>query len=792
MANTQSYNCLNNELKKKLNTKNMHLKHIIRSLFRQKLNSGIIIISLSVAMACINLIVLFINREMNTDGFHKNSAQIYSLNCDDPFTVGGKMNQCREGSAEYMTDNFSQVEQFCRVKNATPQKVVVNNESYFDKPITIATSKNFFNFFSYQLLTKNPKTALETEGDLVISEVLAKKYFGTSDPIGKPIILSYRDQEDQMVVSGVFRKPIDNTQLKFDMVRLANEGDSRCFVQLSADAKPQALEAIFKANKASIPVIHGGTPGQYYLEPLKENYFETNRKASMEASRDKTDLWITLAIGLLILGIGSFNYLGLLNNKLLEKTREYAIRKVNGGSKWGFTVHFLIESLITVGISFVLSIILMLWIAPFFNNLINTSITANIIFQPLQWIMYLSLVVFLLLITFLFVLYRIRSAINIELLKPSSQRIGKSFQLPAFNIFQLAGSIVLIACSIIIIKQINYITNKPIGLDKEVLEVKIPGSYAHIASVFKEELLKEASIMTVSRAGSSPVLEHFLVLLKYKQNGVEKQFTPAGFSGDENYISTLGVQLIEGSDFSGNPASDKDKILINESLAKLFPNQNLIGMGLPGMEEKIVSGIVKDFHYSNLKSVVEAGFIGFDANGQHIMVKALENQMGQANEAIAQIWAKLIPDYPLNLETIGERYKWMHRENKNYMKLVSACCCISIFLSMMGLFAISFQTSQYRTKEIGIRKVNGARISEVLLMLNKDFVEWVAISFVIATPIAYYAMNKWLQNFAYKTELSWWIFALAGLLALGIALLTVSWQSWRAARRNPVEALRYE
>jgi putative ABC transport system permease protein len=375
-------------------------------------------------------------------------------------------------------------------------------------------------------------------------------------------------------------------------------------------------------------------------------------------------------------------------------------------------------------------------------------------------------------------------------LKPSSQRSGKSIQLPAFNIFQLVGSIVLIVCSIIIIKQINYITNKPIGLDKEVIEVKIPGSYGQIASVFKEELLKDVSI--VSRAGSSPVLEHFLLLLKYKENGVEKQFTPSGFSGDENYLSTLGIQLIEGSGFSGNPASDKDKILINMSLAKLFPHQNLIGMGLPGMENRIVSGIVKDFHYSNLKSVVEPGFIGFDANGRHMLVKASENQTKQAHAAIAQTWAKLIPDYPLNFETIGDRYKWMHRENKNYLKLIGACCCISIFLSMIGLFAISFQTSQYRTKEIGIRKVNGAKISEVLVMLNKDFVKWVAIAFVIATPIAYYAMHKWLENFAYKTELSWWIFALAGLLALGIALLTVSWQSWRAATRNPVEALRYE
>ena len=224
----------------------------------------------------------------------------------------------------------------------------------------------------------------------------------------------------------------------------------------------------------------------------------------------------------------------------------------------------------------------------------------------------------------------------------------------------------------------------------------------------------------------------------------------------------------------------------------MFPEKKLVGLGLPGLEEKIVCGIVKDFHYSNLKSVVKPAFVGFDAKGGHLMVKATEKQLERAHTAIAQIWAKLIPDFPLNIETIGDRYEWMHRENKNYIRLIGACCCISIFLSMIGLFSISYQSSQYRTKEIGIRKVNGARISEILALLNRDFLRWVAIAFVLACPAAYYAMQKWLENFAYKTTLSWWIFALAGILALIIALLTVSWQSWRAAIRNPVESLRYE
>ena len=213
---------------------------------------------------------------------------------------------------------------------------------------------------------------------------------------------------------------------------------------------------------------------------------------------------------------------------------------------------------------------------------------------------------------------------------------------------------------------------------------------------------------------------------------------------------------------------------------------------MPGDTEKTIIGIVEDFHFSSLKRKIEPGYIEYGDEGPNIIVKAKEGLENEVEESITAIWAKLIPDYPVNFENLDARYKSLHDENKNFIRLIGSGSLISIFLSMMGLFAISADKSIKRTKEIGIRKVNGARVSEILIMLNKDFVKWVAIAFVIAAPIAYYAMSKWLENFAYKTELSWWIFALAGIIALLIALITVSCQSYIAARRNPVEALRHE
>jgi len=705
---------------------------------------------------------------------------------------GGKMYHCRIGSAEYMQQNFAQVEDFCRIAASGALKIVVDNEEYFDKPQIIATSRNFFSFFSYKLLTNNQSTAIESNNKLVISSALAEKYFGKNDPIGKIISFVHPDTTEQMMVSGIFEKPLDNTQIGFDMVRLIGETDSRCYIRLTEKARKDDLELLFKEKKETIPVINSGTPGSYYLEPLNEAYFNVSRAVSFERSRDRTDLLIALIIGIIIISVASFNYLGLLNNNLIEKNKEYHIRRINGGSKISFILNFMTGNLILIALSFGLSLFLMNDMIPFFNELSGSNITLINLFQTESIFLLFGIVLVIILIALLFTIFRIESNINTDLFRHGDNQKIYKVRLPVFNILQLASSVALIICSIIIIKQMNFINDKAIGLDKEVIEVKLPGRHKDKITVFKEELLMSSSIENVSEVGTSPVLEHFLVLLKYQEDGVEKQYSPAGFSGDENYLSTLGIELIEGSDFSSNLSSNTNKCIINESFVKLFNGQDLLGKNMPGMKDKIVLGIVKDFHYSGLKSNIGPAFISFSSEGSHLMVKGRDNQNTNTRETIEKVWKELIPDYPVNIESIGDRFEWFHRENKNYIRLIGACSLISIFLAMIGLFAISYQSSFARTKEIGIHKINGARIADMILMLNKEFMKWIMFACIIAWPAAWYVMHKWLQNFAFKTGINWWIFALGGGITLVIALLTVSWQSVRAATRNPVEALRYE
>jgi putative ABC transport system permease protein len=768
------------------------INQIFRSLLRDRLNTSVVIISLAVGISSFSLIIMFLTRELGTDSFHENKNQIYALKCDDPWFPGKKIYYCKFGSAEYMKANFPLVEDFCRIANSGSQRIVINNENFYDQPPIIKVSSNFFNFFSYKLLTNNATRVLESKNNIVISEDLAKKYFGSEDPLGKIIEIVNSDITDKLVVSGVFEKPLENSQLVFDMVRLIGETDSRCYLRLSKQTNQFETEKLFSENKASIPVINIGTPVPYFLEPLRKAYFDTSRGSAVEINRNITDLWAALVIGILILAIATFNYLGILANKFLMKMKEFKIRLINGGSRLGIILRFLLENSMLIGFSFLAGFYLLLELIPFFNELTDSKITAKYIFQPGQIFLLLSVIVFLLFVTLIFITYLIHTETNNDFKKEDIPAKIRIVQIPVLNIIQISGSIALIICSIIIIKQMKFITNKPIGLDKTVIEVKIPSQYSGKASVFKEELLKKNSINSISIVSASPVLEHYLVALKYHQDGVEKQYSLAGFSGDENYLKVMGIQLIDGSDFSETESVTGKKCLINKSLANLFPEQNLIGKGIPGMEDVTIVGIVKDFNYNSLKSFVEPSFISYSKKGSHLLVKPSDKQTIQAGNAVSLVWNELVPDFPLNTESVGDRFEWYHRENKNYIKLIMSCSIISLFLSMIGLFTISFQKTRSRFKEIGIRRINGASVPDILIILNKDIVRWILMALLLAVPVSWYSMNKWLQHYAYKTEISWWIFALAGIIVFGIALLTVSLQSWRAATRNPVEALRYE
>ncbi len=770
----------------------MRFNQIIRGFIRNPLNSLIILVSLAIGMACTNIIILFISRELSTDNFQENRDHIYQLKCDDPFNRGVQMSNCRKGGAEYIRENFPQVEDFCRIRYGRAQKVEAGNQIYNDNLSVFETSANFFNIFSYRLLTNNANTVLATKDDIAISEELAQKYFGENLPVGRILTIINGNSKTDFFVKGIFRKPFENTQFQFDIVKLAEDTERYAFLLLKKNADPVGLEKLLAEAKDKIPVFQDGTPGKYYLKSFKETYFDTSEYSLLGNKRDKSDIRIAMIIGLMIICVASVNYLGLINNKLYDKSPEFYIRRINGGSRTRIIADFMIENLIIIVIAFLLSLEIISWIIPLFNDLTGSSIDVTYLTRPYSFMIMLSVVLFLLLATLLFTVNKLNKQTTSSTHKVTMDKGREIVKIPAFNIFQLIVTIVLLICSVTILKQISYITNKEIGINKDVIEVKIPENYSGQTGVFKEELLKYSSVASISVTTASPLLEWILASFHYTENGEDKQYSPKIFRGDENFISTLGLSLTIGRDFSGNINSDKNNCIINESFAGYFSGRNLIGEKLPGYENLTVIGIVKDFNCSGLKDAISPGVIIFDNSGSHLLVKPSAGQLLSVRNSISEIWQKLIPDLPLNIESVKERYEWYHRSDTNFAKLIVSCCLISLFLSMIGLFAISFHSCRKRTKEIGIRKINGATIFGVLTLLNRDFLRWLIFAFVIASPIAWYIMHKWLQGFAYRTELSWLIFALAGIFALVTAIVTVSWQSWRVATRNPVEALRYE
>ncbi|MCT4591015.1 MAG: ABC transporter permease [Carboxylicivirga sp.] len=767
----------------------------LRNIFRNKFSTFIILISLSFGITCTWLVGVFVHRELTTDRFHTDSQQIYGLSIDDPFNSGAKMFFASDGAAQYMKDNYEQVEDYCLLLSTVTNKVTVNSNSFHEQPNTIAVSPNFFDFFSYQLISKSTQNVLGANNSVVLSEELAHKYFGATSPLGQVIeieelIRPFRKAiKRTYVVSGTFRKPIPNSHLQFDIVTMLERGDSRAFIRLASDVKESEMESIFAEHKNQIPVIHTGIPGAYYLDNLSSNYFNKQQHSESEKTRDKADIYIVLAIAITIFLISIINYLSLINNAILIRVKSFVVRRVNGASTAQNLLSIMYEVVLLVIGSLLLSAISIGLFLPYFNQLLETTIPSAYFIQISQILLVVAVFLLLVLTSLIFILFRLKqvSAVNILTL---NKKAGSNATSPIFRQLQISSTIVLIIVSITIIKQLDYQNNKLLGFDKDVLVLNLPSKYYDQAKVFKEELIHHSCIENVSVAAYTPLMGHPMARFNYVDGGEEKIYTPCGFGGDVDYLQTLGIKIISGEDFSSE-STNKDKCLVNESLLHLFPKREIIGEKLPGTN-KLVIGIVEDFHYSNLRNLVRPSIIELEADGTHILVKPTEGNSEEANQIVTTTWQKLIPDYPENKIRLMERYELLHAENYQFIRLIAVCSLISIFLSMIGLFTTSLHMSHIRTKEIGIRKVNGASISEILTMLNKDFIKWVAIAFVIACPIGWYAMDKWLENFAYKTNLSWWIFALAGVVALGIALLTVSWQSWRTARQNPVEALRYE
>jgi putative ABC transport system permease protein len=527
--------------------------------------------------------------------------------------------------------------------------------------------------------------------------------------------------------------------------------------------------------------------------PLTESYFKEGGPYDPLHHGNRLLVGIISFVGILILLLAVINYINLSLAGAFKRHKELAVRSISGAGQKYLVLQFLFEGILISLIAAILSMLLAGTILPWFNQLIDYPLSAHEFSNPGFLLILPILVLAIGLISGVLPAVRVTRNNPIGLI---TQNTGKTNKFKAWNylvVFQMFISIVLITGTLTLFRQIKFATSMDMGFKVNNV-VTLP--------VSKLGDKKDAFLQTVrgfAQTEACALSSSYLNTFNewggtLKDGGQEKDFSYFVIHADADFLNTTGIQLNAGRNFEKENTSDLQTCLINETAVTQLGIQNPLLATINGYP---VVGVIKDFHIQSLHHQI-GPIVIFNAPGNKTGMASIRFLARNSREVTGYLeflknsWVDLSPEQPFEYEFLDQRLRNMYEKDRRLMKAFSSFSILSILIACLGLFGLISFISETKIKEIGIRKVNGAKVSEVLAMLNKDLVKWVAIAFVIATPIAWYAMNKWLENFAYKTSLSWWIFALAGLLALGIALLTVSWQSWKAATRNPVESLRYE
>lgn len=786
------------------------LKHeinlIFRMLKRQIATSSINIFGLAIGFTFVILAGIYAFSEMSFDRFHQDHKSIYRVEWSTP-----DRDVCMTPGimSSWIKENIPGVVHSARILNdeeggMTERNIVYNQTKYkIDNPLVV--DYDFFSMFSFGILSGEVKSFSTDKYSVALSKSLAGRVFGNEDPLGKAI--EYKGEI--FTVRAVMDEIPQNSSIRFDMLLPASNmpgyvtmdwGNNivHTFIQANELSTNDHLQQKLSSGMISVFNLLGAPEmaksRSYHLNPLDKIYYSSNSHDNLCVHGNRKITLMLISLVSIVLLIALLNYANTILSGASESIKKIGVRSVNGSSRAN-NIRFLVyqavlPSVIAVCVAFFISYS----VKNTLGNFLNITMPD---LKPSYFFIALLIGVLTGILVGVFPALKFTSYKITSSLKESNDSGRKVNRLGnVFSVFQFAASIALIISVFTIYKQMNFVfaeSNKNLA-DGAVIYMPIANRSAQTAPNIKriEESLKQLpEVEDVSTSLHIPGDEHYSDT-RFIKNG-EKEFIYANYNmSGANYPKTMGFELVDGRFFDDKTASDKLSYIVNEAFVRKNGIQDISNTLLNGSP---IIGVVKDFHYNSLHNKIEPMVIRYEESYQSRIVVKLASANTSLTETINKIIKATdgidntaISDVLFLDQHIAKLYK----KEIQISNILFVLALFSILISGMGLFSISTLISKIRTKEIGIRKVNGAKVSEILTMLNKDFVKWVAIAFVIASPVAYYAMNKWLENFAYKTNLSWWIFALAGLLALGIALLTVSWQSWRAATRNPVEALRYE
>jgi putative ABC transport system permease protein len=772
-----------------------NLRLALRNLVKNRVYSMLIIGGFAIGFAACILIGLFYHSETTVNKDFPKYKQIYRV-----YDV--KKSRCNLNWDLFpvLKQDFAEVEDACPMEYSTGYRMTAKNEqahTFSEVKHLLSTTNNFFSIFSVKMVETLGQEPFDRKEAMVLSRETARKLFGTQNPLGQEVNF---DNFFTGTVTGIFEDLPLNSTFKADLIlnsenpryRLSNTtvngrryNPANLYVLLDRKASPELfttkLNQIDPAKVFDIDSLALQNLADMYLSPLKVK--------SKHSKGNPALLKIFLSIAALILLLSSINYLNYSVSMLYAKLKEIGINKTNGASWRNLINYSLIEVSLGIVVALILSVTIALLSLPYAEKLFGKALHIDIH----DWISVgpyiMGAVVIVFLINSLAPIYILSKFKITEFLSGfSGKKNQKQYVKQVMLIFQLTTSIALIAVVMIIFKQLYFVNHSDLGFDKDMLvRIDLPHKFNN-PETLKEETDKLPYVKGSAISMGCPGM----INIRNSSNTGEDNFDINLISVGDDYLKTMGIELLQGREFL---SGDVERVcLMNEEAIKQYQWDRFEGKRLENGGGYEVIGVVKDLKVKSDHFKVEPLALVYSKKqeGNIFSVKLAPGNFGQQIKEIQQIWKKLSPYEPMNFLLYDDFFQSMYEKEKKMAASITFFSIIAIVLTCMGILGQIFMICLNRMKEIGIRKINGARISEVMVMLNRDFVKWVATSIVIATPIAWYAMHRWLENFAYKTELSWWIFALAGLMALGITLLTVSFQSWKAATKNPVESLRYE
>jgi putative ABC transport system permease protein len=793
----------------------------LRNLRKNKAFSFINILGLAIGLACFMMIAVFVYDELSYDKYPADASNIYRVQLS--VTGNGDIvvyPLVDVAVGEGIKNAFPEVTASTRISSV--QDFVKYNDKQFKEDHLAFADSNFLQMFSIPLIEGNASNALVQPNSVVISKSFAKKYFGNEDALGKSLIIGTRNAVFK--ITGVIDKVPDNSHFHFDAFlslstfhithgTWSNLG-YYTYLLLNKNTNPKKLEAKFPelVAKYVVPEIQHDmgvslaeaqksvNTFRFSLEPLTDIHLYSNTKSELEPNGDIQYVYIFSALAIFILLLACVNFTNLSTARAVKRAREVGIRKVMGSIKNQLIFQFLSESVLFAFFAMLIAYILIFTLLPYFNQVADKTISFDF-FLSYKSILVMFIVSFIVgVLAGIYPAFFLSSFNTIQVLKGSSLQGSQRKPLrSSLIVFQFFVSTALIIATIIVYQQLHYMQNKKLGYDKDqVLFLPDATLLAGNQTTFEQQVLQDSRVVSASISRSVPGGQIMDGTEIYPKNGTSNgtEIHATIYHVDYDYLRTLGIRILQGRNFSKDFGTDSSGIVINEAAVRDlgWSNNNAVGKTIvrSGQQEFKVIGVVADFNYASVKQAIAPMMMMLGNNFGGLIIKIKTTDVKGFLTDIKKRWDAFNPAGPLEYNFLDENFAALYASEQRTQQIFSAFAILAVIIASLGLFGLSAFVMEQRTKEIGIRKVLGASIKNVLFLVSKEFLLLVGIAFVISVPVTWIAMQKWLEEFAYRITISVWVFATAGIAVILIALMTISFQAIKAAIANPVKSLRTE